>query len=47
VIDFRQYWPKGNAKNRALRSTPTAPVGQRFGKFENLLGKFHLKIGEL
>src|SRR5262245_39697144 len=42
AIDFRQHWPKRNAKYRALCSAPTTLVGQRFSKFEDFVGKFHL-----
>src|SRR4030095_10965521 len=46
-IDFCQHWLKRNAKNRALRSAQTTPVGQRLGKFQNLSRKIQLKIDEL
>src|SRR5262245_20208290 len=40
-VDPRKHCPKRHPKNRALRSTPAAPVGQRLGELEDLAGEFH------
>src|SRR5262249_23800937 len=40
-VDLRKHCLERYAKNRALRSTPAAPVGQRLCELEDLAGEFH------
>jgi hypothetical protein len=40
-IDLRKHRLERDAKNRALRSAPAAPVSQWFGELEDFAGEFH------